>query len=98
MPKLKFVTSGAGGRIPKGNKLKRQVEKLLSGKDAYDAVIALTDVYTDIAIAIAVRTHHLCRDALLKRLYNSSFVLIDVSTAILKGLEILKMQKMLRKK
>lgn len=47
MPKLKFVTSGAGGRIPKGNKLKRQVEKLLSGKDAYDAVIALTDVYTD---------------------------------------------------
>jgi hypothetical protein len=46
MPKLKFVTSGAGGRIPKGNKLKRQVEKLLSGKDAYDAVIALTDVYS----------------------------------------------------
>jgi hypothetical protein len=46
MPKLKFVTSGSGGRIPKGNKLKRQVEKLMSGKDAYDAVIALTDVYT----------------------------------------------------
>lgn len=47
MPKLKFVTSGAGGRIAKGDKLKSQVEKLLSGKDAYDAVIALTDVYTD---------------------------------------------------
>ncbi|MBD2183541.1 DUF4276 family protein [Planktothrix sp. FACHB-1355] len=44
MPKLKFVKFD--GRIPKENKLKRQVENLLSGKDACDAVIALTDVYT----------------------------------------------------
>lgn len=34
------------GRIPKGEELKRLVENLLSGPRAYDAVIALTDVYT----------------------------------------------------
>ncbi len=34
------------GRIPKGEELKRLVENLLSGRDTYDAVIALTDVYT----------------------------------------------------
>lgn len=44
MPRLRFVTFD--GRIPKGDKLKRQVENLLTGTDAYDAVIALTDVYT----------------------------------------------------
>lgn len=44
MPRLRFVTSN--GRLPKGDQLKRLVEKLLTGKDAYDAVIALTDVYT----------------------------------------------------
>jgi hypothetical protein len=43
MPKLKFVPPGTGGRIPKGDKLKRDVERLLT---EYDAVIALTDVYT----------------------------------------------------
>lgn len=44
MPKLKFIPQK--GRIPKEEKLKRVVENLLSGEDAYDAVIALTDVYT----------------------------------------------------
>lgn len=44
MPKLKFVTRN--GRIPKEEKLKRVVENLLTGNDAYDAVIGLTDVYT----------------------------------------------------
>lgn len=44
MPRLKPIPYH--GRIPKGDKLKSDVEKLLSGKDAYDAVIALTDVYT----------------------------------------------------
>lgn len=34
------------GRIPKEDKLKRHVERLLSGPRAADAVIALTDVYT----------------------------------------------------
>jgi Domain of unknown function (DUF4276) len=34
------------GRIPKGEKLRRVVEHLLMGRDAYDAVLALTDVYT----------------------------------------------------
>lgn len=34
------------GRIPTGEKLKRTVENLLSGRDAADHVIALTDVYT----------------------------------------------------
>lgn len=44
MPRLKFIPQD--GRIPKDDKLKRIVEKLLSGNNAYDAVIALTDVYT----------------------------------------------------
>lgn len=44
MPRLKPIPYN--GRIPKEEKLKRRVEHLLSGKDAYDAVIALTDVYT----------------------------------------------------
>ncbi|HBL11714.1 MAG TPA: hypothetical protein DD379_09940 [Cyanobacteria bacterium UBA11162] len=44
MPQLKFVPSQ--GRIPKKDKLKSMVEKLLTGKDACNAVIALTDVYT----------------------------------------------------
>ncbi|MBD2386609.1 DUF4276 family protein [Cylindrospermum sp. FACHB-282] len=44
MPKLKFISYD--GRIPKAEKLKRNVDNLLMGKDAHDAVIALTDVYT----------------------------------------------------
>jgi hypothetical protein len=44
MPKLKFIPHD--GRIPKGDKLRRIVENLLTGRDAFDAVIALTDVYT----------------------------------------------------
>jgi hypothetical protein len=44
MPKLKFIRYN--GRIPKEDKLKRIVENLLSGKDPFQAVIALTDVYT----------------------------------------------------
>jgi hypothetical protein len=44
MPKLKFISYD--GRIPKAEKLKRNVDNLLRGKDAHDAVIALTDVYT----------------------------------------------------
>lgn len=44
MPKLKSITYD--GRIPKKDKLKRVVENLLTGKEAYDAAIALTDVYT----------------------------------------------------
>lgn len=44
MPKIRFIPQQ--GRIPKGEKIKRIVENLLTGKDAYDAVIALTDVYT----------------------------------------------------
>ncbi|MCC5622542.1 DUF4276 family protein [Nostoc sp. CHAB 5715] len=44
MPKLKFIPYD--GRIPKGEKLKRSVENLLTGKDVFNAVIALTDVYT----------------------------------------------------
>ncbi|HBB33907.1 MAG TPA: hypothetical protein DDZ80_03185 [Cyanobacteria bacterium UBA8803] len=43
MPKLKFIPQE--GRIPKGDKLRRTVENLLE-KDGYNAVIALTDVYT----------------------------------------------------
>jgi hypothetical protein len=34
------------GRIPTKEKLRRRVETLLSGRDAVDHVIALTDVYT----------------------------------------------------
>jgi hypothetical protein len=44
MPKLIFIPQE--GRIPKEDKLRRIVENLLAGKNAYDAVIALTDVYT----------------------------------------------------
>lgn len=44
MPKIKFIKYD--GRIPKEGKLKRVVENLLTGNTAYDAVIALTDVYT----------------------------------------------------
>ncbi|MDB9536930.1 DUF4276 family protein [Dolichospermum planctonicum CS-1226] len=43
IPKLKFIPHD--GRIPKADKLKRIVENLLV-KDDFDAVIALTDVYT----------------------------------------------------
>jgi len=42
MPKLKFIPQD--GRIPKEEKLKRVVENLLN--TGYDAVIAITDVYT----------------------------------------------------
>lgn len=34
------------GRIPSGDKLKRVVQNLISGRDAVDHVLALTDVYT----------------------------------------------------
>ncbi|MEH2297587.1 MAG: DUF4276 family protein [Nostoc sp.] len=44
MPKFKFISYD--GRIPKKEKLKRSVENLLTGNDAFNAVIALTDVYT----------------------------------------------------
>ncbi|MCU0517125.1 MAG: DUF4276 family protein [Oscillatoria sp. Prado101] len=44
MPRIRFIPQG--GRLPKEEKLRRVVENLLTGKDAYDAVIALTDVYT----------------------------------------------------
>lgn len=44
MPRLKFFKYD--GPIPKQDKLKRIVENLLTGKASYDAVIALTDVYT----------------------------------------------------
>nr|WP_204105929.1 hypothetical protein [Spirulina major] len=40
MPTLKFIPQN--GRIPTNDKLKRVVENLLSGKNAYQAVIALT--------------------------------------------------------
>jgi hypothetical protein len=43
MPKLDFKPQD--GRIPKEGKLKRIVENLLDN-DGYDAVIALTDIYT----------------------------------------------------
>ena len=43
MPRLKFIA--CDGRILKEGKLKRVVENLLNN-DKYDAVIALTDVYT----------------------------------------------------
>jgi len=44
MPKLD--PCACDGRIPTKEKLKRVVENLLSGRDAADHVIALTDVYT----------------------------------------------------
>jgi hypothetical protein len=43
MPRLDFKPQN--GRIPKEGKLRRDVENLLNN-DKYDAVIALTDVYT----------------------------------------------------
>ncbi|MFM7579145.1 MAG: DUF4276 family protein [Microcystaceae cyanobacterium] len=43
MPRLKFISQD--GRIPKESKLKRIIDNLLEN-DGYDAVIALTDVYT----------------------------------------------------
>ena len=42
MPRLKFISKD--GRLPVGDKLKRDVTRLLA--DGHDAVIALTDVYT----------------------------------------------------
>jgi len=47
-PKPRIETHVFDGRIPKGETLRRHVERLLTGKDAADAVIALTDVYTGI--------------------------------------------------
>lgn len=44
MPKLKFIS--CEGRIHKEEKIRLVVENLLTGRDACDAVIALTDVYT----------------------------------------------------
>jgi hypothetical protein len=44
MPKLDPVP--CDGRLPTGDKLRRIVENLFSGRTAADAVIALTDVYT----------------------------------------------------
>lgn len=44
MPRLDI--SPYHGRIPTGAELRREVVNLLSGKQAADAVIALTDVYT----------------------------------------------------
>ena len=44
MPKLDPVPKQ--GRIPRYGKLKKDVERLLSGPSPSDAVIALTDVYT----------------------------------------------------
>lgn len=44
MPRL--CTHKYDGRIPTGDKLKRVVANLLSGKDPANYVIALTDVYT----------------------------------------------------
>lgn len=44
MPRLD--THKYDGRIPKEGKLRRDVERLLNGREPADAVIALTDVYT----------------------------------------------------
>lgn len=44
MPDLRFHPQN--GRIPKEDKLQRVIRAILSGKDAADHVIALTDVYT----------------------------------------------------
>ncbi len=44
MPKLD--PHSYDGRIPTGGKLKRVVQRLLTGRNAADHVIALTDVYT----------------------------------------------------
>ena len=42
----KLVAQPFDGPIPKGEKLRRQVERNLNDTDPADAVIALTDVYT----------------------------------------------------
>ena len=42
----RFAPQPYNGRIPKEAKLQRVVQNLLSGRDACDHVIALTDVYT----------------------------------------------------
>jgi hypothetical protein len=47
MPKI--IAHCYDGRIPKENKLKRIVQNLLTGNNAADYVIALTDVYTGTA-------------------------------------------------
>jgi hypothetical protein len=47
MPKI--ITHRYDGRIPKEDKLKRVVQNLLTGNNAADSVIALTDVYTGTA-------------------------------------------------
>jgi Domain of unknown function (DUF4276) len=44
MPRLDVIPYD--GRIPTGDKLKRDVERLLNGRSPSDHVIALTDVYT----------------------------------------------------
>ena len=44
IPRLDFMP--CHGRLPTGNKLRRQVELLLTDVNTADAVIALTDVYT----------------------------------------------------
>ena len=44
MPRLDPLTFD--GRVPKEEKLQRQVKNLLAGKNPADAVIALTDIYT----------------------------------------------------
>ncbi len=44
MPRLDVIPYD--GRIPTGEKLKRDVERLLNGRSPSDHVIALTDVYT----------------------------------------------------
>ncbi len=44
MPRLDMVPHNHG--VPKGDKLRRDVTKLLGGSSPADAVIALTDVYT----------------------------------------------------
>ena len=44
MPTIKAITQN--GRVPKEDALKRLVENLLSGSASYNAVIALSDVYT----------------------------------------------------
>lgn len=44
MPRLDMVSYHH--RIPKGDNLRRDVERLLGGRNPADAVIALTDVYT----------------------------------------------------
>ena len=45
-PPPKLVFRSQRGRIPTGDDLKKLVQNLLVGKQAADAVIALTDVYT----------------------------------------------------